>query len=251
MYGKRYNGRRRKNGRRSTRKVYTRCIKNYRRKTYRKVKRSGTKWLSPISTQKFIKFVYCDTGFNLRLYNINSWVNTYVFRGNGPYDPDTTGVGVQPYGWDNYMTADMFNTYRCMSSSIKIYFRAGTNAETVRRLSCIVFPFKASASPSVTDISDLRMIPNHKETMYDNVTETTRSSHIKNYMSTKRMFRDTPLISMANAAYNAAPSAAYSFYWIVVFTVDGVNDDTDFYVYFDAKIKYYTQVARADVPNES
>jgi len=103
----------------------------------------------------------------------------------------------------------------------------------------------------ITDISDLRMAPMHKETMYDNVTETTKGAKLVSYCTTRRLYNDSPVIQGTNVAYNAVPGAAYGWYWQIVFTVDGTNDDLDFYVYFDVKIKYYTTVSRSDAPQES
>lgn len=233
----------------STRKVSGRK-RVYRRRAYKKIKPFGSKWLYPLSQAGKYKFVYADTGFSARINLGSGFAATYLFRGNGPYDPDFTGVGVQPYGWDQVMGPNQYSTYACPASACRIYFRAGTNTEDVRRISAILVPVKTT-SYATTDISDLRMAPYHKETMYDNVTETTRGAKLKNYCSTKRLFTDSKVIQGNNVAYNAAPSGAYSWYWQIIFTVDGTNDDLDFYVYFDVKIAYYTMVSRAELPNES
>jgi hypothetical protein len=44
--------------------------------------------------------------------------NTQVFRHNGLFDPDVTGVGGQPEGFDEWMA--FYDRYRVVSSSIKV-----------------------------------------------------------------------------------------------------------------------------------
>lgn len=42
----------------------------------------------------------------------------YVFRGNSPYDPNQTGTGSQPVGWDNLLT--FFSSSFCVGSRITV-----------------------------------------------------------------------------------------------------------------------------------
>lgn len=42
----------------------------------------------------------------------------YVFRGNSPYDPNQTGTGLQPVGWDELLT--FFSASFCIGSRISI-----------------------------------------------------------------------------------------------------------------------------------
>lgn len=42
----------------------------------------------------------------------------YVFRGNAPFDPDQTGTGTQPVGWDNFLT--FYETSFCVGSRIEV-----------------------------------------------------------------------------------------------------------------------------------
>jgi hypothetical protein len=51
-------------------------------------------------------------------FNNNSTPFIYVFRLNGPYDPDQTGSGLQPVGWDNLLV--FYNASVCTGSRIEI-----------------------------------------------------------------------------------------------------------------------------------
>lgn len=251
-YGRKRSYRRRHSTRRRfARKTTRRVFKKYggRRGRVGKAVTVRPKWNNPISQTKLIKFVYTDTGFTRTLNAAGGYTAYYVFSGNSPYDPDVTGVGVQPYGYDQYLNANLYTVYNCYSSSIKVYFYVEQTYASVRRLHCLLFPFR-SATPTVTDISDLRMVPYVKETTYDGANESTRGCKISHYKSSRAMFPDvTTRDANFNAAYTTNPGIRW--YWILLFhTTD--YDDEEIDVYFDVKIKYYTQVVRgSDVPNES
>jgi hypothetical protein len=53
---------------------------------------------------------------------------SYQYRGNSCFDPDYTGVGSQPNGFDQW--SQFYNTYVVLSSEIVVEFLAGTNAAT-------------------------------------------------------------------------------------------------------------------------
>lgn len=50
----------------------------------------------------------------------------YQYRGNSGFDPDYTGVGLQPNGFDQW--AQFYNLYVVVSSEIVVEFMAGTSA---------------------------------------------------------------------------------------------------------------------------
>lgn len=252
-YGRKSRNYRRRSStrRRFARKTTRRVFKKYggRRRRVGKSLAVRPKWLNPISQTKLIKFVYADTGFSRTLNAAGGYQSYYVFSGNSPYDPDNTGVGVQPYGYDQYLNVNLYRNYNCHSSSIKIYFYVEPTYANVRRLHCFIFPFRTS-TPTTTDIADVRMTPYVKETAYDGANESTRGCKMSHYQSMRRMYPEiTVRDSGCSAAYTTSPGTR--FYWIVLFyTTD--YDDEEIDVYFDAKIKYYTKVSRgSELPNES
>jgi hypothetical protein len=68
--------------------------------------------------------------------------NTYhvqnVFRGNSPYDPDQTGVGNQPYGYDEM--AALYDYYHVDSSTIDARITTTVATTTVPRIGMLVVP---------------------------------------------------------------------------------------------------------------
>lgn len=142
----------------------------------------------------------------------------------------------------------MYSNYRVAASSIAVYFRPENDFASIRRLHVHIILF-LDPGPVLTDISDVRMIPNHKATLYDGTTETTRGAKIKHYCSTKRLIPYSSGDSSFASGAGANPTLQW--YWLVHFYTD-LYDDEDVTIYFDVKIKYYTTLSRAtSVPNES
>jgi hypothetical protein len=69
----------------------------------------------------------------------------YQFRGNSVYDPDYTGTGTQPNGFDQW--ASFYNTYVVLGSSIKAEVMGATQS----CLSVLVPNFNATLATSASD----------------------------------------------------------------------------------------------------
>lgn len=57
-----------------------------------------------------------------------SAVTAYVFSANGPYDPDITGTGLQPVGFDQLMV--FYNHYTVINSRIRVVFQNTGTVDT-------------------------------------------------------------------------------------------------------------------------
>jgi hypothetical protein len=56
-------------------------------------------------------------------FAIAAALDTYFWRGNGAYDPDYTGVGHQPFGYDQWTA--FFDRYTVISSSVELKVISG------------------------------------------------------------------------------------------------------------------------------
>lgn len=71
-------------------------------------------------------------------------VQIQKFRGNDLYDPDISGTGAQPYGFDQWM--NLYERFRVLGSSIDVWFcSVGTSAGTQS--------FEAIVVPTATGVS--------------------------------------------------------------------------------------------------
>lgn len=70
---------------------------------------------APVPASKLVKLKYVGT----RQLNADvSTVSSYVFSANGLYDPDITGLGHQPMGFDQWMT--FYDHYTVIGSKITV-----------------------------------------------------------------------------------------------------------------------------------
>lgn len=74
-------------------------------------------------------------------------IQTVVFRGNGMFDPDFSGVGQQPMGFDQWSA--FYRRYRVLAYNIKIY--AGQQDTSAGNDSSMVFISPQNTSTTFTD----------------------------------------------------------------------------------------------------
>ena len=97
---------------RSTRKIY-------------RAKRRKPDWRKRTTIQKGLGF---SDGQIVKMRYVEEFelnpglgsVASYVFRANGLYDPNYTGAGHQPYGFDQWMT--YYNQFTVLGSKMKAIF---------------------------------------------------------------------------------------------------------------------------------
>lgn len=87
------------------------------------------KALTPFSQRFITKMKYSDT-FTLQLSNNG----TYYFNLNSVFDPNRTGIGHQPYGYDQL--AALYNRYRVISCSYNITAYSGGSVVRVAAIPC-------------------------------------------------------------------------------------------------------------------
>jgi len=73
----------------------------------------------------------------------------YVFSANGCFDPDITGTGGQPMGFDQMMI--FYNHYTVMRSKIQVVFRS---TSAVGRVVCIAVSGSATPLTSIEQIEE-------------------------------------------------------------------------------------------------
>jgi hypothetical protein len=142
--------------------------------------------------------------------------NAYIFvqemRGNSAFDPDYTGVGAQPWGFDNY--AGLYAAYRCYGSSIKVTFYTRTAATTNASLIAYVVPYLSDLTVSKGALNVMNL-PFTKYKMFDNYHN---NVVIKSSCTNLMMY---PGINVGNNNFRALTSASPAFGWVWTIGVDG------------------------------
>lgn len=203
----------------------------------------GGKWKNPLFTGGLFKFKYADTDFNMSTTVGGGYNTVNVFSGNSPYDPDVTGVGVQPYGWDN--TAALFGHYRCIGSKIKARFYAGESG--ILKAVCTVVPHVDNAM-DYYDPSDLRVTSRAKQRIISSTEGIVKGNFITSWCKTSSLFPDqTTKDADFGATINTSPGVRW--YWhCYVDTSDTATEDT---VYMDVEITYYCTMRKTQNNNEN
>jgi len=210
-------------------------------------------WKNPMARTATYSFTYNDLAFGDGLVAGSGYSNYHKFRLNSVYDPDETGVGIQPYGYDQLMGANgtgLFNVYKVFASKITVYFQRLVNnsdqsTNTTSALRLCIFPFVGT--PSFIEFNDIARIPGARTNLI-RTSDSTEKQKTSNYFKSKQLYPIGVNPQDMTAAYNANPTATMR--WYVAW--DGsATLTTDSTVNYDVKIKYYTKCWKQDDLNES
>lgn len=186
--------------------------RNRRAKARRKYARSSRYVTKTVGfpQKMYVKLVYTeryDAHTNSAVYD------KVVFRGNGCYDPNQSGVGHQPMYWDTYTT--IYSSYRVLASSIKVN---AVNHSGGSALQYCIYP--SIAIDTVTDISEAREQPYARTSALIGVGAVSPDGNgygTKHYMKTRRTFGITKAqFGSSNwaSAINTNPSSQW--YWNIL-----------------------------------
>lgn len=210
-----------------------------RKARYTKVSPKRPVWQNPTRQTATYRLKYIDNGFSATpssaLYQVDQ-----VFRGNSVYDPDYTGVGVQPYGYDE-ICALGYAAYCVRASKITVNFMCNA---TTKKLRVFLVP-TLSTSLAYTDPSDLSAYRNVRQISVDSQ-NLNRRNRISHYCTSKWMFAANPP-NQGISLVNNNPGTAW--YWHVIFDTSDTAEEVE--ILYDVKIVYYTIFAIGDDINES
>jgi len=196
------------------------------------------------------RFVYNDEAFSVSLSNITTPAFN-IFRGNSCYDPDYTGAGVQPYGWDQ-LCPTFYTHYNVRASKITVYpsVRQTSTSDFCPLFECIVVPYRETSIPYI-ELADIRRMPYARSIRFASLsTANTRPPRVSSYTTTTAMWgKEVSNDSDAIGQYNGNP--VNTWYWFVFLDNTTWATPTAVTVKFDVKIVYYTKLERKVELNES
>lgn len=208
---------------------------------------SGQQSSTPFARSARATLVFTETGYDLSTVVGGAYQNRQVWRGNSIFDPDSTGVGVQPYYHD--IMEDIYQVYRVFASKITIYPRITTTEANSEETKIYLFPYRSTAAPPNNDPSDLTRIAGVKvmSTNKAKLHSQPRTPKLTAYMTTRRMIDVSMSDDSTKAVFGANPSAQW--YWQLITDTSDWTAETD--IYFDVKIKYYCRFQSLQSVNES
>jgi hypothetical protein len=213
-------------GRRKSKKFVRRLRRGNRRTRGARIKTTKAGFL--LGDRLKVKLAYTD--FYDSTTDANG-VYTYTYTGNSPYDPDVTGLGIQPTGWDQY--SNLYRFYYCSGSKI--------TATVVNKNSSNSIRWGVSTGTNVLSAADLAVMdptewPYTKWRTLGPSTTSKSVGTVKNYLSTKKVYGYKAATNTNFIASVAGPNPTNLWYWNV-FIANPALTATTFTI--SLKIVYY------------
>lgn len=242
----------RRYARRSRRRVTSRpkTFSRYRKtvprsRVVRPLRPLRSKWQATQPNKVTRRFIFTDNGYDGSTTALGSYQDTHQFRGNSCYDPDYTGAGVQPYGWDEYTA--LYGNYQVKASKITVYFQSASSLGSEKLTVYLIPTPSATTLATYHDPSDLHRFRNSKSVTV-NGHDGTNKYKLSHYCTTRKMF---PSVSSQDSDYiaNTTSNPGIVWYWNVIF--DTSDATLEALIAFDIKITYYTTMTAPYALNES
>lgn len=244
---------RRRLGRRSYRKRRPGAkARNYRRKFTRYTRAlvphgtRGTKQIG-LPSKLSIKMRYQDTWFNMSTASGGGYQTSNFYRANGPYDPDYTGVGVQPYSYDELSA--LYTYGRVYASKIKCTFYPSAALATASKQTAIIWPSMSGSMPANHELPDLKQARGCRYIQLSSDRLGNRPLVIKNYMTTRRMYRDIYNSRDNDASFLLSTVPTAQWWWAVV--TDTADSAADCTIHMDVEVTYYMKLFCRDILDQS
>lgn len=206
---------------------------------------SRNAWPTAFPYKRLCKFRYAESGYTLVTNLANGYQDSHLFRGNSIFDPDYTGVGLQPYDYDEL--TPMYNNYKVFASKICLYVRKIEGSST-HVLKLFLIPYVGVGLP-YHDNSDLAEAPFSKQKLLDYGADGSKHTiKLKGYMTTRKMYSSQ---GIGDSGFTAAPTTNPTKLWNWHFYVDNNDRLTECMIQFDVRIKYYCKLAERINSNES
>lgn len=159
----------------------------YKKSSYKRKARIPRTTLGAFPLTKIAKLRYCDQ----IVMNATAGVfASHLFRSNACFDPDFTGTGHQPMGYDQW--AGLYTHYVVLGSKITVQFAHATTSDT-SPLFCVVRLQRDSASFAGESLSKIMETARSTYTSYANINVNTlgMSRPISRTYSTKKFMNVT------------------------------------------------------------
>lgn len=216
-------------------KKYGRRKKAYNKKrkySKRKYNKASVMRVKPgilVAERCFTRLIYST---RLDLTPAAAATDSYVFSGNSIFDPDFTGGGAQPLGYDQWAT--LYNKYRVHGSKIKGTFVATSGSH----FPCKIVICPQDDSTTVTGVDNAAPRPGAKTVITNGYGGPV--SRLKLYASTKKQLGMQSISQETGFAAAIGGNPSLRWYWAVsVGTIDSTTLIAGLYA--EIQIEYYVE----------
>lgn len=192
-----------------------------------------------------VKLRYQDTYFNMSTAAA-LFQTANAFSGNSPYDPDATGVGVQPYEYDEL--SSLYTYYICKASKIKCTFYTNQTIANCPKITALIHPWQGSGGPTYSELPDLKQIRWARWSLLSADKAANKSLVVKNYCSSKKFF-NTTISTDGDYSSNINTNPTKRWYWRVI--TDSADYAVACTIYMDVSITYYMEFSRRESMDQS
>jgi len=162
--------------------------------------------------------------------------NECTYRGNSIYDPDFTGIGDQPYLFDQMMA--LYQNYYVSGSKIRVETWQAIDATTPRRT--VIFPHNYSmATFTFTDWQDYAMQP-YAKSYSETIDNAGKRSVVTHYMSTSRLLGSGKASRFEPAAQGTSTSNPDTAWYWNIFT-QSIDSAAEMVGWRTVKIIYFVE----------
>lgn len=190
--------------------------RRFKRRYYRRKASIARSLKAPVPDKAVAKLRYCET---LVLNPTVGSIANHVYRSNDCYDPNVTGVGHQPIGFDQWM--GLYNHFYVKGSRITAEFSA--NADTAAAGTFVaVMHLNASASDTTTN---MELIRERTNTVWKAAGPMTGRSVVKltKSFSHRKFFRKSLFDDDFQGSASGPPNEQ-AFFYVSVYPADGTSD---------------------------
>lgn len=166
-----------------------------------------------------------------------SVVVAQVMRGNGPYDPDASGTGAQPYNYDDW--TQQYQRYRVWGSRITVTPFGTGNTYITQGAQLVIIPSQDGTSITSGEFDSTSVAPYAKYFNYNGtIIGSMYPRGFSHSMTTQKIYGLTRAQMLGSdalsSAYNSTPSQQW--YWQVTFA--SFDNAATVPVWFRVKVEY-------------
>lgn len=203
-------------------------------KQHTKMSKTVVKTPSLVPDHTFVKLNYVDNTGNALIFGGTPYALTRTFRGNGVFDPDTSGGNFGCYGFKQY--AALYNKMRVFSSKIRIRF-VNVSGKCIR---VVVWPSDLIPAATLNAVIFPESVPYAKSYLLP-PTGSKSDMTMSHYMSSVKMEGDRGAEYDTTFASNTANIPSNQWYWCVAASDSEGANIAGTGVVTDIKITYYVE----------